>query len=268
MRAQGRREPVSWRRRADAVDLVRRSRAPRSASGWRWATLPSRSISTTPKPRGRSRWRSGPFASGSVSVSTTTSRSARSSSRASSMRICCTKRGSSGLSAKTTSGRRPSSRRARRRLGSVCAAGGRLRDRRRGGQAARPGQARSCCSPCRQELAAGAGCERKSPAGGAMSGRSEGLAGAGAKELRGEPREPDLGDAGGDRGQAALYRGRPRGARRISAACRGSRPTPAGRGRRCTPGGRGRSASTPASRRPRSRNAFYRKALAAGQQGV
>ena len=48
----------------------------------------------------------------------------------------------------------------------------------------------------------------------------------------------------------------------------GLRPTPAARARPCMPGGPGPSGSTPASRRRRSCNAFYRKALAAGQQGV
>ncbi len=38
--------------------------------------------------------------------------------------------------------------------------------------------------------------------------------------------------------------------------------------RRCTPAGRGPSASTPASRPPRNRNAFYRRNLAAGQKGL
>ena len=98
---------------------------------------------------------------------------------------------------------------------------------------------------------------------------SRGLGGAGCQGAEGEGRgEPDLGDARGDRRGAALYRGGPRRASRTSGACRACRPTPAGRGRRCTPEGRGRSASTPASRRRRSCNAFYRKALAAGQQGV
>ena len=59
------------------------------------------------------------------------------------------------------------------------------------------------------------------------------------------------------------------GRRRTSAALPGDGPLRArARGRRCTPTGRGRSASTPASRPPRSRTRSTARNLAAGQMGL
>ena len=70
---------------------------------------------------------------------------------------------------------------------------------------------------------------------------------------QGRPRSPDLATPGGHRRQAALHRRRPRGprGRRLAAGLR--RRSCAACARRCTPTARGRSASTRASRPPRSR---------------
>jgi hypothetical protein len=73
--------------------------------GLRNSISPSLPMITNINPRGRRRRRKSPRASGSVSVTTMTSRSANSSGRADSMSICWRNRGSSGLSAKTTTGR-------------------------------------------------------------------------------------------------------------------------------------------------------------------
>ena len=222
------------------------------------------SISTTPKPRGRSRWRSGPFAAGSVSVRTTTSRSI--SARRSARRACASagrSAGRRGCRRRRRAGGRP--RAARRasaapRLGvAASAASAGMRPCAAAGSAAASARSKAttACmssSPVHRDKRIGAGLREEMRRGGEEAAMSEldDVAGAGAARAEGaRAREPDLGDARGDRGQAALHRGRPRGARRISAACRGCRPTPAGRGRRCMPGGRGRSGSTPASRRPR-----------------
>ncbi len=72
--AHGRREPVSSRRDGSRSIVPDNSRTV-VGDGRRCTTVPSVSISTSPNPRGRSARRSGPFAAGSVSVSTTTRRS-------------------------------------------------------------------------------------------------------------------------------------------------------------------------------------------------
>ncbi len=73
--------------------------------GLRSLTTPSLSTNTIWKPRGRSCDRIGDLAEGSVSVSTTTSRSRMAASPSTSMSICCWNRGSAGVSANTTMGR-------------------------------------------------------------------------------------------------------------------------------------------------------------------
>ncbi len=88
------------------------------------------------------------------------------------------------------------------------------------------------------------------------------------KELRGRPLEDLTWNTPEGIAVKPLYTPEtPRGSS-TPTRCRASRPSSAGRRRRCTPAGPGRSASTPASRPPRSRNAFYRKALAAGAAGL
>ena len=89
------------------------------------------------------------------------------------------------------------------------------------------------------------------------------------RELKGrEPESLTWDDAGGDRRQAALYRRR---SRRARPSRQPAGPGAVTRGPRATMYA-GPALDDPAvcraSRRPRSRNAFYRQALAAGQQGV
>lgn len=74
-------------------------------AGLRRATRPSLPSNAITYPRGRSWVRNSLGSAGSVSVIKTTSRSARSSRLRSSNSICCLKRGSFGVSAKTTKGR-------------------------------------------------------------------------------------------------------------------------------------------------------------------
>ncbi len=73
--------------------------------GLRSLTTPSLSTNTIWNPRGRNCDRIGDRAAGSVSINTTTSRSRMAASPSTSMSICCWKRGSAGVSAKTTMGR-------------------------------------------------------------------------------------------------------------------------------------------------------------------
>ncbi len=74
-------------------------------AGFRRATRPSLSISTSWKPRGRSFCRMSVAVFGSASVIKSTSRSARSSVRSAKRSSWCRKFGSFGLSAKITTGR-------------------------------------------------------------------------------------------------------------------------------------------------------------------
>jgi hypothetical protein len=74
-------------------------------AGIRMDVLPSLSMIASMNARGRSDIRSADLAAGSVSMITTTSRSANASGRAASSSICCTNCGSSGLCANTTIGR-------------------------------------------------------------------------------------------------------------------------------------------------------------------
>jgi hypothetical protein len=74
-------------------------------SGLRKATWPSLLTNASIYPRGRNAVRTSDIASASVSTMMITSRSAKRSTSASSKSICCLKRGSLGVSAKTTTGR-------------------------------------------------------------------------------------------------------------------------------------------------------------------
>lgn len=74
-------------------------------TGLRSLMPPSLPISTMPNPLGRSVRRMSDLASGSVSTSTTTSRSSNAGRSAFSRSICRIKAGSAGLSAKTAKGR-------------------------------------------------------------------------------------------------------------------------------------------------------------------
>jgi hypothetical protein len=168
----GRCEPVSSRREGSRSIWLTISRAGTGA-GKRRTTTPSLSISTMPKPRGRSSLRSGPSSSGELSVITTTSRSVRSSGRSFSIRSCCWNRGSSGVSAKTTSGR--ATQRSSSRVGcsdalSACTAAAGVCATVTVAASATSVRARheSFILPptLPRDNRFGAGCERKTPAGG------------------------------------------------------------------------------------------------------
>ena len=90
-----------------------------------------------------------------------------------------------------------------------------------------------------------------------------------AAELKGRPLdEPRLADAGGHRVKPLYTAADLEALEHARTRCRASRPSRAARAPRCMPAGPGRSGNMPASRPPRSRNAFYRKNLAAGQMGL
>jgi hypothetical protein len=91
--------------RSGILSMVRLISRTLHGPGLRNSTSPSLPMITNMNPRGRRRRRKSLRASGSVSVTTITSRSANSSGRAESISICWRNRGSSGLSAKTTTGR-------------------------------------------------------------------------------------------------------------------------------------------------------------------
>lgn len=93
------------RLRTGILSMVRDSSRTSHGNGLRSLMPPSLPINASINPRGRSFLRSAELAEGAVSTITTTSRSARSSARAASSSICSMKRGSFGLSAKTTIGR-------------------------------------------------------------------------------------------------------------------------------------------------------------------
>ncbi len=99
-----RRSDIScWRR--GILSMERDSSRTLQGDGLRRATRPSLPISAIMYPRGRSFVRNSVSALGSVSVMMITSRSARSSRPSISRSNCCWKRGSLGVSAKTTKGR-------------------------------------------------------------------------------------------------------------------------------------------------------------------
>lgn len=91
--------------RSGILSMVRLISRTLHGSGLRNSTSPSLPIITNMNPRGRSCTLKSLRAAGSVSVIMITSRSASSSDRADSILICWRKRGSLGLSAKTTTGR-------------------------------------------------------------------------------------------------------------------------------------------------------------------
>jgi len=90
--------------RMGILSMVREISRTSHGNGLRRYIVPSFPIRTSMKPLGCSLRRKAERASGSVSVSTTTSRSARSSNRSVNRAICSMYRGSAGLSAKTTTG--------------------------------------------------------------------------------------------------------------------------------------------------------------------
>lgn len=91
--------------RVGSLSMEREISRTSQGSGLRRYTVPSLPTSTIMKPRGRYFVRSAVLSVGLASDNTITSRSASSSGKASSISICCTNRGSAGLSAKTTTNR-------------------------------------------------------------------------------------------------------------------------------------------------------------------
>mmetsp|Transcript_23956 Transcript_23956/g.43718 ORF Transcript_23956/g.43718 Transcript_23956/m.43718 type:complete len:213 (+) Transcript_23956:975-1613(+) len=100
-----------WRRsriscwRSGCLSMEAESSRTVQGAGLRRYTTPSFSTKASIKPRGRSCLRRADLAAGSVSVSTTTSRSINASGKASISSSCCRKRGSRSVSANTTSTR-------------------------------------------------------------------------------------------------------------------------------------------------------------------